>query len=453
VTVGVTQAPTEGRWAGRLLTWILVLWVVAIPIGWVSWAYLQVPVNEVISAAANDGHCTPAAEGVGVHCFGDYFYPAKLAASEPTWVYPTPFPHAYTASGMLPHVIADNLGNLVGSERVGLLAYLLPIVVALLVPALLLAVRLRAPLGLVMVVVLGVASQPFLLAVDRGNSAALAVPLLLWLAWATVTRHWAQVATAIVLASLLRPQFIMLALVLLALRQWRPLLLTGVAAAGFNALAFALWPGGFTANVTGWLQNLLSYSGTIPLERNNPTNLSTAHALTVLTRAGRVLPETISGWLSGIQDLVTGMPWLPGFVLLLLAAVVLIIRGRSMSTSSLLTVVILLTVLVPSLGFGYYLVVVLPIAAWLLVDPAQWFTRDRAQLRGLLDSEEAPSRGWRGLPSWLLVVAVALSLVPIPLAIASGENSVIAQNLGLLWTAVVLVLLLPIRSRQAAAPA
>ena len=444
---------TQGRWASRLLTWILALWVVAIPIGWVSWAYLQVPVNEVISAAADDGHCTPATDGVGVHCFGDYFYPAKLAASDPTWVYPTPYPHAYTASGMLPHVIADNLGNLVGSERVGLLAYLLPIVVALLVPALLLAVRLRAPLGLVMVVVLGVASQPFVLALDRGNSAALAVPLLLWLGWATITRHWAQVATAIVLASLLRPQFILLALILLALRQWRPLLLTAVAAAVFNALAFALWPGGFTANVTGWAQNLLSYSGTIPLERNNPTNLSAAHALTVLTRAGRVLPEPISSWLTGVQDLVTGMPWLPGFVLLLFAAVVLIIRGRWMSMSSLLTVVILLTVLVPSLSFGYYLAVVLPIAAWLLVDPAQWFTQGRAQLRGLLDVEGSLAQGWRGLPSWLLVAAVALSLVPLPIAIAGGENGVIAQNLGLLWTAVVLVLLLPLRSKPTDVPA
>ncbi|MBU6280533.1 MAG: DUF2029 domain-containing protein, partial [Actinomycetales bacterium] len=309
-------AATDGVWSRQLLTWILAIWVVAIPVGWVSWSYLQVPVNEVISAPADDGHCTASTDGVGVHCFGDYFYPAKLAASDPTWVYPTLYPHAYTASGMLPHVVADNLGNLFGSERIGLLLYLLPILVALLVPAALLASRLRAPLGLVLLLVLGVASQPFLLALDRGNSAALVVPLLLWVGWATVTRHWAQVSAAIVLASMLRPQFILLALILLALRQWRPLVLTAVAAAAANALAFAVWPGGFTANVTGWAQNLLSYSGTIPLERNNPTNLSTAHAVTVLTRAGRVLPEPLSGWLANLQDLITRLPWLPGLALL-----------------------------------------------------------------------------------------------------------------------------------------
>ena len=432
-----------GTWARRLLTMLLALWVVAIPIGWVGWSYLGTPVNEVISAPAADGHCTAATDGVGTHCFGDYFYPAKLAANEPTWVYPTIYPHAYTASGMMPHVIADAVGNAVGSERAGLLIYLLPLAVALLVPALLLAARLRAPQGLVMVIVLGVASQPFLLAIDRGNSAALVVPLLLWLGWATITKHWTQVGTAVVLASLLRPQFLLLALVLLAVRAWWPLLVTGLAAVGLNTLGFALWPGGFTTNIVGWVQNLLSYSGTIPLERNNPTNLSTAHALTVITRAGRVLPEPLSGWLMDLQELITRAPWLPGLALLVLVTAVLLVRGRRMPPSALLTVVVLLTVLLPSLSFGYYLVVVLPIAAWLLVDPSQWFSRAPALLRGQLDVEELPGSGLRSVPGWLLLTAVALSLVPLPIAIAVGENSVIAQNLGLLWTAVLLVLLIP----------
>ncbi|MBU6152061.1 MAG: hypothetical protein KGR25_11460, partial [Chloroflexi bacterium] len=57
------------------------------------------------------------------------------------------------------------------------------------------------------------------------------------------------------------------------------------------------------------------------------------------------------------------------------------------------------------------------------------------------DVEEAPTRGWRSAPAWLSITATSLSLVPLPVALASGENSVITQNLGLLWTLVVLTLL------------
>ena len=454
MTTGLTAEPAHsGVWSRRLLTWILALWVVAIPIGWVSWAYLQVPVNEVISAPADDGHCTRGLEGIGVHCFGDYFYPAKLAASQPTWVYPSLYPHSYTASGMVPHVLANTAGNLFGSVQAGLALFLVALVIALLVPAVLLAVRLRPPVGVLALIVLGVGSLPFLLAVDRGNSVALVAPLVLWLAWATVTKRWSQVMAAIVLASLLRPQFILLALILLSVRQWRYLIATGVLATVFNAAAFALWPRGFTANFVPWLQSIGSYSGMVPLERNNPTNLSTAHAITVLTRAGRVFPDPIRGWLESLQQLITAMPWLPGLVLLIVVTVVLFLRGRVMADSSMLIVVTLLPVLVPSLSFGYYLVVVLPIAAALLVAPQLWFSRGPAALWGLLDAEETPSRGLRSMPTWLVVAAVSLSIVPLPLAVAAGENSVIAQNLGLLWTVVVVVLLLPIGPRRADAPA
>ncbi|MFM8351638.1 MAG: hypothetical protein ACKN9D_11305, partial [Actinomycetales bacterium] len=279
------------------------------------------------------------------------------------------------------------------------------------------------------------------------------VPLVLWLGWATVTKRWSQVMAAIVLASLLRPQFILFALILLSMRQWRYLLGAGVLSAALNAVAFALWPGGFTTNISGWLYNISSYSGMVPLERNYPTNLSIAHAVTVLTRAGRILPEPVAGWLDQIQALVLHWPWLPGLGLLAVVGILLLVFGPRLPVSSQLTVAMLIPVLVPSLTFGYYLVVVIPIAAWLLLDPGQWFNRSPGNLRGLLDCEVDNGRGPTVMTAWLVVIAVGLSLVPIPLAIASGENSVLAQNLGLLWTLVVLLLLIPRPVRTAAAPA
>ena len=434
--MGTDTAVGSGMWARRLLNVSLALWVVAIPLAWISGSYLGVAINAVISAPADDGHCTPETQGVGIHCFGDYYYPAKLAASTPTWADIPEFPHSYTAIGMVPHAVAMNLGELLNNPRAGLIIYLIPMVVAALIPAVLIALRLGAPLGLVVAIVLGVASQPVLLVVDRGNSAALAVPALLWVCWATVQQRWWQVASAVVLASAIRPQFALVALVLVAARRWLPLIVAAGASLAINLLAFMLWPGGFTRNLLAWSRNILAYSDMIPLERNNPSNLATAHALTVLTRLGRFLPEPLSGLAGDVQRTLLLLPWLPGFIILVAAALVLLVRGRTMPSSWVLTISLLLPALVPSLSFGYYLVVVLPLAAALLLNPRGWLVRSRQPLVGLFDAEHQ-----RGLLPWLVVGAVALTLVPIPIAVATGENSVIAQNLGLLWSVTVVALL------------
>ena len=214
---------------------------------------------------------------IGRHCFSHY--PTALSAGlQPNpWVYEMSLPWGNyqplriggPGSAMVPHLLFGFPARLLGAPRLGLIGYLLALTIAVLAPAVWAARGTQSRLGRVVVfLALGAAATPVWAVIDRGNSAGFLVPIALVLLVALQRQRWGLVAIMVVLAALVKPWFVVLAVALFAARQWRwgGLALGGVLIS--NIAAYLLWPRDFPGTITQSIRNLSSIS-------SSPRRLST----------------------------------------------------------------------------------------------------------------------------------------------------------------------------------
>ena len=179
--------------------------------------------------------------------------------------YPFPDPprnvDLYPPAAMMPHLLFALPGKWLGAPQLGLIGYLLALTVALLSPAVWAARGSRGLERVAVFVALGAAAIPAWQTIDRGNSIGFVVPIALVFLVALRRQRWGLVAIMVVLAALVKPQFAVLVVALLAARQWRlgGLALGGVAIS--NVAAYLLWPRDFPDTITQSIHNLFGKQG------------------------------------------------------------------------------------------------------------------------------------------------------------------------------------------------
>ena len=188
----------------------------------------------------------------------------------------------YPAAALIPQLLFAVPAQLLGAPRLGLIAFLLILTAAVLAPAFWAARGARGLERLVVFVALGAAATPAWAVVDRGNSVGFLAPIALVFLVALRRERLGLVAVTVLLAALLRPQFVVLAAALFASRRWR---LGGVAVGGAviaNFAAYLLWPRDFPLSVVQSVRGVFGYGGS-PYAVTSPYNVSFASALFHLT--------------------------------------------------------------------------------------------------------------------------------------------------------------------------
>jgi hypothetical protein len=426
------EMPRERRvWQGRLVAMLLGLLIVIVPSVWVLNGYYNQPITFTYSFYAQDGWCDEGTEGVGVHCFGDFRFPLLLSQQESVWRNEYTNPHSYTGLGMIPYAIADAALSITGAPRVVLAGWLAVLAACLLVPAL--WVGARASPGdrnlssfLLPIALIGVATQPFLMTMDRGNTVGYAVPwLLLFVLFLNRSPMWVA-PLAVIGAAAVRPQFALIAIAFLAFAHYRRFMMSVVGVLITNVLAFALWPGGFITNITAWLDNAANYQRDSPVADNFPTNLSVAHAVTIPSRVLERLPGPLAEIGRALTDSIETQPAWPGALLLLVTLTTFVFLRRRLPDMIVIPIALALPALVPAVSYGYYTVFVLVVAALI------WGPTKLLEPTG---PTTALSTGYR----WAVLTATAFTLMPLPFVFAEGEHSAVMQNIGLLWSVVVVL--------------
>jgi hypothetical protein len=303
---------------------------------------------------------------IGRHCFSDYSFPANATLLPNPWTHllPPGWPdNAYPAAAMVPLRIFARFGAWLGAPRLGLLGYLFALTIAVLSPALWAARGVRGLERIVVFVACGAVAIPAWMVVDRGNSTGLVVPIALGFLVALCQQRFGRVTIMVVLAALVKPQFALLAVALLAARQWR---LGGIAVVGVvtsNLAAYLLWPRDFPGTIAQSIHNALGYG--FFKELISPENVSFGKGLLLIADgieargAGGKIPV---GFLAGPRSLI-------GYGVLVLVVVAVMALGRRVPPV-MVGIVLLATVsLFPALVYRYYLVFALPIAALVLRDP------------------------------------------------------------------------------------
>ena len=226
---------------------------------------------------------------------------------------------------MMPHLLFGLPAKWLGAPRLGLIGYLLALTIAVLSPAVWAARGARGLERVVVFVALGAAAIPAWAVIDRGNSTGFVVPIALVFLVALRRRRWGLVTIMVVLAALVKPQFAVLAVALLAARQWR---LGGLALAGVaisNIAAYLLWPRDFPETITQSIHNLFHFSSSFA-GLTDMRNISFGRALLLIPdivkvhQTGSKIPH---GFLAGPRSLI-------GYAVLVLVVVsVLALGGAS----------------------------------------------------------------------------------------------------------------------------
>ncbi|OBI13342.1 hypothetical protein A5713_02575 [Mycobacterium sp. E2497] len=349
---------------------------------------------------------------IGRHCFSDYSGVVQAGMRSNPWA-PSPLVgpwnnyqpmgSAYPAAGMVPHLLFGLPAKWLGVPQLGLVSYLLALTIAVLSPAVWAARGAHGLERVVVFVALGAAAIPAWAVIDRGNSAGFAVPVALIFLVALCRRRWTLVAVMVVLASLIKPQFAVLAVALLAVRQWR---LGGMALAGVavsNLVAYLLWPRNFPATIAQSMHNMSYYSHYFP-GLVGLRNISFGRALLVvpdMAKAARSggIPD---GFLAGPRSLI-------GYGVLALIVVSVLALGRRIPPVMVGIVLLAGAALSPGLVIFYYLVFALPIAAVVVRDPAG---PPGAGIFERLASRDGRRRGVGMCVSF--ATALSIAQVPVP---------------------------------------
>lgn len=356
-----------------LLGTVLVVSLVSAVIGFILTQYFSIDVLSSLLFIPQD--CWPElhwGDEVGRHCFGDYSWVVTYTMQPDPWAHlgPPAWPDCnYPAAAMLPQLIFGVLGQWFGSPRLGLFGYLFALTVACVSPAIWAARGARGLERVVVFVALGVVAIPVWTDLDRGNSIGFVVPIALVFLLALRRRQWGVVTVMVILAALVKPQFVLLGAVLLAARRWRLGAIAAIGVVTSNLLAYLLWPRDFPATITKSIQQILGYgsfhTGANAWTPANRYNVSFVKGLLLIPDAikaqhtGGVLPED---FLAGTRSLI-------GYGILVVVVVALLALGRRIPPTMAGIVLLATASLFPVVSFRYYLVFVLPVAALVVRDP------------------------------------------------------------------------------------
>lgn len=328
---------------------------------WVCSSYLGLRPSELLSFAAADGWCNPD-QAVADHCFGDFALVDHLfqAGGDP-WNDPaTAYLASWPATAWFPALWMRQLGQLTGVPLLGTVAFLVIAVASMLVPAIWLAARQRPHrwLGTILAVATTTAC---LTSFDRGNPVVFTVPLLLAAALAFTRERWLLFALLVAGACLLKPQLVLLFVLLLTRKRFRYALIGGATAAAGTVLGFLCFPQYFPANLLGWLKSIQQRAGDYQsLDTVFPYNISVGRsALTLLDCVN------FRGWTSAttqawVPTTLSSASWVFTVVILAVVAVTIWVLGPRLAPAHAFTLAVLAAVFTSGTVYLYYLAFLLP---------------------------------------------------------------------------------------------
>jgi len=222
-------------------------------------AYFDVNVLEVISFNSVDGWCDPPLEGIGVHCFGDFAMTRTAVLADDPWGPEVALHWIYPAGGMLYSAIFIQIGSLLEVPGLDLVLFLITSFALIVLPGVWASRGQEIKSRVLIIISLGVISVPAINMLDRGNSLVSMVPALLIFLIGISRDSRLLLVIGITAASLVKPQFTLLILFPLFVKQTKTFWVAGFSILICHLTAFLFWPTNFPYTLWENARNILGY--------------------------------------------------------------------------------------------------------------------------------------------------------------------------------------------------
>jgi hypothetical protein len=349
---------TFRNWLASLPTVAILLPIQGLSIfaWWVAGSYFKLDVYSSRIFPGEDGWCNSPVEGLGVHCWGDYYYPLYLLSQE------DPFSgelvNPYPAAALSPFMIFQAITQFSGIPGLGLLTYLMLMTLTI-VYSVWFATKGQSLENRVFLFSTLVFFTPAVLAViDRGNSTGFLVSLLIWLFHSLRSAKHNQTVWALALMSVVKPHFGLLTLALVLGGKPR-LGLQGMLLGIFLNLFsfFALWPRTFPGNLWSWFTGFLGFQDYGSVAAPWPQNISFSQSIYSLFYG---IDLIAAGSLHTTLTLIESYQSLWGPLILILVYLLIALRWKNMSTGQMLVLATSAISMTSAISYYYYIVLSIP---------------------------------------------------------------------------------------------
>ena len=318
--------------------------------------WLNYSASEALSLSANDGHCNPNSEGIGVHCFGDFFYPLQYANSNNPWGGDiNPYPPISLIFFKPFALLRDVFPN----THVTLYLYLSLAIAGVVAAAFFLSRNLKLQkLQKAVLIVLLLTSGPILYAIDRGSNQIFLFPLMVMFVYTTLRGDIKTGFVCGILMTAIKPQMILLGLLFLVLRDFRILVKWLITNSLVFAFSFTFYSGPVLVNFKNYLNQLQAFQNysQSPAGALSPPNLSLGNTVAILE-------NLLNSWLGDNKTSNTQgyySPWVTIIILLITIYILFKNPSKEIHLEHLMLVTILIITL-PNVSYGYYSLLLVPI--------------------------------------------------------------------------------------------
>lgn len=307
--------------------------------------------------------CPPNYEQFGNHCFGDYSWVEfRNFATNPweslTWL--------YFAGAMIPSLIFQIFGNLVGSTSLGMFAYLAVMMLVMSIPSIWASKGKEFWQRILIFCIFGVLSIPALWAFDRGNVVGWAI-LGIWISATAIMRPDTKtnnflVILGLVIATFVKPQLGLGIIAFILIKRYRWFFI-GIASIGLsNVAAFLIYPRDFPTTIWQAIQGATAFNDVVDVtQTSSPLTVSFPKGAYLLSK----LLEGLPGF-SSLPAFIQNHQILVSFFCIVFIVFALFLAREYLSPAFLIVLLFLTGSLALPISFGYYLITTIPVAALIL---------------------------------------------------------------------------------------
>lgn len=397
-------------------------------------SYKNLVSTEILSFYVNDGWCG-IGQGIGAHCFGDFYYTLRFTELESPWSGdPMPYPPATLLFFQIFKIILKYQAY----GHLSLIIYMLFSLAAILFPIYHLHAKgLNNLRNSFILSALTLCSTPVLVGIDRGNFQTFLIPLIYLACYYWLTNRDIQLIMVIVTLTALKPQYILISVLFIAKKKIGLFLYSSLFSILVLLSTFLVYPRNIFVNIMSYVDQLKSFENYAQLGQLFPTNLSVSSTFTLICRGLNIYTENSEG--------IRVYPTLSREIIVcttLLIVTSLYFFGKKINQIKILFIVLCLPVLLPITSFSYHLISIIPVFLIWFADLLNFYQRKN---QTHFQSEKIVSEN----SSWILIYVLTMLLFipwPFPWKIFPRYEMMGDGQISISWTAIqCLVLLLLIK--------